>query len=43
MVGPNRSANFNKVGVPFVAHIFLLKRCSIIQVSSEEALTSLSN
>ena len=30
-VRPNRYANFNKVGVPFVAHIFLLKRCSTIQ------------
>ena len=43
MVGPNRYANFNKVGVPFVAGIFLLKRCSTIQVSSEEGLTSSCN
>ena len=43
MVGPNRYSNFNKVGVRFVAGIFLLKRCSTIQVSSEEGLTSFCN
>ena len=42
MVGPNRYANSNTVGVSFLVRI-LLKRCSTISVSIEEGLISSRN